>query len=118
MVYHPDSPHVDWIVMIKYIGIGIASLALVGCTQAAPAPVVTVTAPAPVVTVTPPAPANEYQTMLDYVWSTLTANEKSGICYVFNTSPQEAWDAFNEGAQDSIPQSEFNNFFSSQCNAY
>ncbi len=33
--------------MIKYIGIGIAGLALVGCTQAAPAPVVTVTAPAP-----------------------------------------------------------------------
>ncbi len=83
--------------MIKYIGIGIASLALVGCTQAAPTPVVTVTAPAP--TVTAPAPVQDEDTAaLEYAWSTLSSNEKEGVCLLLAYSPEEAWDSFNEGA--------------------
>jgi hypothetical protein len=107
--------------MIKYIGIGLAGLALVGCTQAAPAPVVTVTAPAPVAPappVTPPPIVNEYQDAMEYAWTTLTATEKSEVCYLFNVSPQEAWAAFNSSANDAVPQSEFNAFFSAKCNSY
>lgn len=104
--------------MIKYIGIGLAGLALVGCTQAAPAPVVTVTAPAPTVTVKPPPVQNEYQSQMEYAWSTLTSTDKEGICYLFNYSPQEAWDAFNSTANDSVPRSEFEYFLNEKCNSY
>ena len=104
--------------MIKYIGIGIAGLALVGCTQAAPAPVVTVTAPAPTVTVQPPAQTNEYQDAMEYAWSTLTQSDKDSVCLIFNYDPQEAWDAFNSEAGNSVPQSEFNAFLTSKCSSF
>lgn len=101
--------------MIKYIGIGLAGLALAGCTQAAPAPVVTVTAPAPTVTVPAPVPTtNEYQDAMEYAWGTLTGNERSSICALFNYDPQGAWDAFSESGSD-VPQSEFNSFLSRRC---
>ena len=103
--------------MIKYIGIGLAGLALVGCTQATPAPVVTVTAHAPAA----PAPvetSNAYQDAMEYAWDTLTSGEKNEVCYLFNAAPQEAWDAFNSTANDSVPQEEFNTFFSSKCSVY
>ncbi len=100
--------------MVKYIGIVLAGLALVGCTQAAPAPVVTVTAPAPA----PVETTNAYQDAMEYAWSTLTSGEKNEVCYLFNAAPQEAWAAFNSTANDSVPQAEFNQFFSSKCSVY
>ncbi len=67
-----------------------------------------VTVPAPVPT------TNEYQDAMDYAWSTLTGNERSSICALFNYDPQGAWDAFSESGSD-VPQSEFNSFLSRKC---
>jgi hypothetical protein len=105
--------------IMKYVVMSLAGLALVGCTQTTPAPVVTVTAPAPVVTSTPaPVETNEYQGALEYAWSTLSVTEKEDVCYIFEVSPQEAWEAFNSTADGSIPQNEFNKFFVDQCLTY
>lgn len=104
--------------MIKYIGIGIAGLALVGCTQAAPTPVVTATAPAPTATVQPTPEDNTYQSALEYAWSTLSASEKDNVCILVEIDPDGAWDAFNSSAEDSIPRSEFNAFFAEKCSTY
>lgn len=104
--------------MIKYIGIGIAGLALVGCAQAAPAPVVTVTAPAPTVTVQPPVETNEYQDAMEYAWGSLLSSEKQAICEAFNYDRELAWEYFNSTAQDAIPQSEFSVFFGGKCASY
>lgn len=105
--------------MIKYIGIGLAGLALVGCTQAAPAP-----APAPTVTVTAaptvaPAPVpNLYQEAMQESWDAMSYADQENVCLVYNSWPAEAWDAFNEGAEGLVPRSEFDKFFSSKCASY
>lgn len=105
--------------MIKYIGIGLAGLALVGCAQTTPAPVVTVTAPAPVVTSAPaPVETNEYQGALEYAWSTLTSSERSDVCALFNYDPQGAWDAFDDGAQGAVSQSVFIMFLNEKCGQF
>lgn len=96
-----------------------AALALTGCTQAAPAPTVTVTAqpPAPVA---PPAPeTNDFvQGILQEAWDTFSPSEKADMCFAFNALPDEAWQAFNEGAEGLIPRSDYDAFFSVQCSAY
>lgn len=104
--------------MIKYIGVGIAGLALVGCTQAAPAPVVTVTAPAPTVTVEPEPENNQYQGLLNYAWGELSSSERSDLCDLYNSAPEYAWSIFEEGLDDPIPRSEFDTFFDSKCSDY
>jgi hypothetical protein len=105
--------------MIKYIGIGVAGLALVGCTQVTPAPVVTVTAPAPTVTVPAPvATSNEDQDAMEYAWSTLTSSERSDVCALFNYDPQGAWDAFDDGAQGAVSQSVFIMFLNEKCGQF
>ena len=106
--------------MIKYIGIGLAALALVGCTRAAPAPTVTVTAPAPpAVTVVPtPEVDSFYQTILQEAWDDTSASDKEDMCFVFNAVPDQAWDAFNQGADGLVPRSEYDAFFTSVCASY
>ena len=118
--YHSDSPSCDWMKMIKYIGIGLAGLALVGCTQAAPAPVVTVTAPAPTVTVEPPQPTIDefYGSILEEAWNSVSYKDKSDACFLFNIDRDEAWDAFNNGADNAIPRDQFELFFADKCSNY
>lgn len=110
--------------MIKYIGIGIAGLALVGCAQAAPAPAPTVTvtaAPTVAPTVAPPAPvptSNFYQDSLTEAWNSMSSTDQEGMCFAYNTWPADAWDAFNQGAEGLVPRNEFDQFFSMKCSAY
>ena len=106
--------------MIKYIGIGLAGLALVGCTQAAPAPAPTVTVTA-APTVAPPDPtptANFYQDVLQEAWDSMSTTYQEGMCFAYNTWPADAWDAFNQGADGLVPRSEFEQFFSIKCASY
>lgn len=114
MGYHPGSLLRDWINM-KLIGIGLASLALVGCTQTVPGPEVTVTAPAPTVTV---QQQNPYQQAMAEAWSQMSYQEQQAICYGFSVDPDVTFGAFDEGAQGAIPKSEFMLFFSQECSSY
>lgn len=115
MGYHPGSLLRDWINM-KLIGIGLASLALVGCTQTAPAPTVTVTAPAP--TYQAPPQQNLYQDAMAEAWSQMSYDEQQAICYGFSVDPDMTFGAFDEGAQGAIPKSEFMLFFTQVCSSY
>jgi len=101
----------------QIVGVGIASLGLVACTQTTPAPVVTVTAPAPTVTATvePAVPTgNVYTEAMNHAWSQLSIEERTNVCILWNYSEDEAWDAFN-GPDNVIPRGEFDSFFASKC---
>jgi hypothetical protein len=100
---------------MKLIGIGLASLALVGCTQTVPGPEATVTAPAPTVTV---QQQNPYQQAMAEAWSQMSYQEQQAICYGFSVDPDMTFGAFDEGAQGAIPKSEFMLFFSQECSSY
>lgn len=106
-----------------------AAAALLGACalpQSEPAPVVTVTAPAPTHTVTAPPDTEEYtpvpesgdaleMSVLEEVWQSESSANRRDMCLAFNYSPEQAWQAFNEGAEGKLAKTTFMKFFSQKC---
>jgi hypothetical protein len=72
----------------------------------------------------PAAPAPEppsdrlVNSMLTEVWSTRTAEDRELLCWGYRNAHEDAWDAFDEGANSSgviVTYDEWNAFFGSVC---
>jgi hypothetical protein len=91
----------------------IAVLSLVGCSSDEPAPTVTVTAPAEE---TPEVSDRErMELVMQLVWSSTSEADKESMCTIYNLDSDLAWEAFNSGADDSVDEEVFNEFFSGVC---
>lgn len=101
-----------------------AAIALTGCSQLLPQ---TAPTPQPTVTVTAPAPDTEEYTpvpesgdalemsVLEEVWQSESSANRRDMCLAFNYSPEQAWQAFNEGAEGKLAKTTFMKFFSQKC---
>lgn len=130
--YHSPTPEPSWwqnnrkglIVAGSIIG-GLFLLAGINTATeqtATPTPAVTVTQQAPA-----PAPAVEDDPVeelseddiadlaLEVAWDGMNRSAKDDVCMAFNLYPDEAWDAFNEGAAYQFTRRQFDAFFGAHC---
>lgn len=94
-------------------------LALAGCTVSTDPPVEEAV-PTVTVTATPsPSEGNQfYQNAIEAGWGDLSPKEKEQTCFLYLVSPDEAWEAFDEGAEGLIPRSEFEIFLDDACEVF
>lgn len=116
--------------IIYTVPFAAAAIALAGCSQMLPQSVPSV-APQPTVTVTAPAPTPEQDTetyspppesgdalemsVLEEVWQSESAANRRDMCLAFNYDAEQAWQAFNEGAEGKLAKATFMKFFSQKC---
>lgn len=98
--------------------VAFTALALTGCSVGAsqPAPTVTVTAEAP-------EPVNDFgmdddavMALMLNVWNDIAPDDQSAMCFLFDLSPDEAWDAFSDGDDEgTVSHAQWLRFFNSHC---
>lgn len=68
-----------------------------------------------------PAPVSESRSddllVMRVVWEDVPASDKADICWFFDLSPREAFEAFNNSSPDGeiVPFTTFTTFFDSVC---
>ena len=106
---------------MKKITLVIPAILLAGCSlpvqQAEPAPTVTVTQEAP--SYSPDeytsSEAELQRTALEIVWDDLSVSDRATMCQAYRLYPDEAFEAFNEGADGIAIRRVFDSFFDEEC---
>jgi hypothetical protein len=102
------------LVVVCVTALGIAFI-VSGGTEDAPAPVAT-TAPAPTPTPTPTSGGDEFILgLLEKTWDEQSYSDQQSLCTLFNYSPEQAWNAFDNGSEHLVPEDVFMTFFSGKC---
>lgn len=102
------------VLMVCLTALGIA-LVVSGGDEPAPAPTVTAPAPEP----STPAPTTDPDDLvfeiLEEVWNKQSYSDQQSLCVLFNTYPDQAWQAFDSPQNKYITQDQFVEFFSGKC---
>jgi hypothetical protein len=98
----------------------VSSLALGGCALPFAKSVQTLPpspSPSPAATKTAdPTPEELAYELLKSNWADMSASDKDDLCQYWKTSPNQAWEAFQEGESAGyLSKSKFTEFFSERC---
>jgi len=102
------------ILMVCLTALGIA-VVVSGGDDSIPAPVPETSTPAPTET----SDSDEAMLrVLEGVWNDTPPADQQNLCILFNYSPEEAWDAFNSGANDLLAKELLMEFFAGKCSTF
>jgi hypothetical protein len=102
------------ILMVCLTALGIA-VVVSGGDDSTPAPVPETSTPAPTET----SDTDEAMLqVLEDIWSDTSPSEQQNLCILFNYSSEDAWNAFNSGANNLLPKELFMEFFSEKCSTF